>query len=165
MADAPFAALEALYAEVDAVAGEIASHHAERMQCRRGCHDCCVDELTVFAVEAEHLTARHGAVFASAPRDEGACALLDADGACRVYADRPYVCRTQGLPLRWEDDGAEYRDICPLNEPGPDLVQLPSERCFTLGPYEGRLAELQRQHGEGRMSRVRLRDLFRGHEP
>ena len=32
---------------------------------------------------------------------EGACAFLDGEGGCRVYPDRPYVCRTQGLPLRW----------------------------------------------------------------
>lgn len=161
----PFEALEALYAEVDVEAAGVARHHRDRLVCKRGCHDCCVDDLTVFAVEAEHLVQRHAAVFASAPHAPGACALLDADGACRVYADRPYVCRTQGLPLRWEDDGAEYRDICPLNEPGPDLVELPTRQCFTLGPFEGRLAELQRQHGEGRMTRVRLRDLFRQHEP
>jgi hypothetical protein len=160
-----FDALEALYREVDAASASVAAHHAARLQCQRGCHDCCVDGLTVFALEAEHLVARHPAVFASEPGPAGGCALLDTEGACRVYADRPYVCRTQGLPLRWEDDGAEYRDICPLNEPGPELVELPTAQCFTLGPFEGRLAELQRQHGDGRMDRVPLRDLFRGSKP
>ncbi|MBK7707050.1 MAG: hypothetical protein IPJ30_15135 [Acidobacteria bacterium] len=55
------------------------------------------------------------------PHTRGACAFLDQD-ACRIYPDRPYVHRTQGLPLRWIEDDLEeafkYRDICPLNEAG-----------------------------------------------
>ena len=54
----------------------------------------------------------------------------------------------------------EMRDICPLNErPGEPITELPAEACWTLGPFEGRLAQLQvNTHGEPR--RVRLRDLF-----
>jgi len=29
------------------------------------------------------------------------CAMLEADGRCAVYAARPLVCRTQGLPLQY----------------------------------------------------------------
>jgi hypothetical protein len=106
---------------VDARAGEIAALHGARLQCKRGCSGCCVDDLTVFAVEAERIRMHHAQLLGvGAPHPEGACAFLDADGACRIYADRPYVCRTQGLPLRWIDTEreAELRDVCPLNEPG-----------------------------------------------
>ena len=136
-------------------------------QCRRGCSGCCVDGLHVFEVEAALLRDRHAALFAEgAPHPPGACALLDADGACRAYADRPYVCRTQGLPLRWADPApggapVERRDVCALNDPGGDhLVDLPAAACWAIGPVEQRLAAAQALATPGEAPRVALRSLF-----
>lgn len=158
--------LAVLHAEVDHAAAATAAHHGARLQCKAGCAGCCVDDLTVFEVEANRIRAAHPRLLAEGtPRAAGACAFLDDADRCRIYADRPYVCRTQGLPLRWEDeteDGswAEFRDICALNEPGePALVAIPEAACWTLGPYEGRLAQLQAETGAG-MTRVSLRSLF-----
>ena len=142
--------------------------HAPRLACRRGCTSCCVDGLTVFDVEAEPIRRRHAELLATgAPHAEGACAFLDADGACRIYEERPYVCRTQGLPLRWieERDGqeVELRDICPLNEAGPPVEDLPESDCWTLGPVEERLARLQLEADASRetaSNRTALRALF-----
>jgi Fe-S-cluster containining protein len=160
------AALLRLHREVDARASEFAALHAARLQCQRGCSSCCVDGVTVFAIEAERIRANNKELLADgAPHPPGACAFLDAKGACRIYADRPYVCRTQGLPLRWLDEerGAELRDICPLNETSEPIESLPESACWTLGPTEARLADLQRECGnEG--ERVALRDLFRPRE-
>jgi Fe-S-cluster containining protein len=154
--------LAAFHAEVDREVAPLAALHRKRLQCRRGCADCCVDDLTVFAVEAERIRRAHGPLLAEgSPASRGRCAFLDREGGCRVYDVRPYVCRTQGLPLRWvEDDGTEYRDICPLNDHDGAITELPERACWTLGPAEGRLAELQRRFGDGRWERVRLRDLF-----
>jgi hypothetical protein len=151
-----------LHAAIDARAAELAAQLGSRLQCRRGCSACCVDDLTVFEVEAERIRTRHAELLATGePHARGACALLDAEGACRVYADRPYVCRTQGLPLRWIDEGrgVESRDICPLNEPGEALETLPEGACWTIGETEARLAELQRDFGRAG-ERVALRALF-----
>ena len=140
--------------------------HVGRLRCRRGCASCCVDGLTVFAVEAEAIRRHHADLLAGGtPHPPGACAMLDAEGGCRVYDHRPYVCRTQGLPLRWigeTDDGSlvELRDICPLNDPGPPIETLPADSCWPLGPVEGRLADLQRSADGGAMTRIPLRDLF-----
>lgn len=157
------AALARLHARIDARAAELAALHGARLQCKRGCSGCCVDGITVFAIEAERIRARNEQLLASAePHAPGACAFLDAAGACRIYADRPYVCRTQGLPLRWIDDDrqAELRDICPLNEPGgPALEELPEDACWTLGAAEAQLAALQRAFGRAG-ERVALRALF-----
>ncbi len=96
--------------------------------------------------------------------------MLDADGACRIYEVRPYVCRTQGLPLRWVEAAVERRDICPLNEPGEPIEELPEDACWELGPIEERLAATELEEGraagdsgapEATRPRVRLRDLFR----
>lgn len=164
--DEIFEELERLHAEVDERARSLSEVHAERLQCRRGCSACCVDGLTVFEVEAERIRRRRAELLeTAAPGAQGGCAFLDNDGACRVYEDRPYVCRTQGLPLRWldeTDDGetVEWRDVCPLNEEGEPIEELPEDECWTLGPFEHRLARLQAAYDGGRMKRVALRDLF-----
>jgi hypothetical protein len=156
--------IEALHDEIDVLAGKLATHHAARLQCKRGCAACCVDDITVFEVEAERIRTRHAAMLERAqPHPVGACAFLDEEGACRIYAERPYVCRTQGLPLRWivevEDGVVEHRDICELNDPGPPITELEAEVCWTLGPAESKLYGLQRKRGSDR--RVGLRALFR----
>jgi hypothetical protein len=157
--------LAALHDEVDTEVARLAGRHAERLQCRLGCHACCVDGIRVFEVEAERIRAAHPELLREAPHPPGACAFLDARGGCRIYAERPYVCRTQGLPLRWIDDeggphAVERRDICPLNEAGPPLENLSVADCWTLGPIEACLAALQAEADGGRLRRVRLRDLF-----
>jgi uncharacterized protein len=171
-------ALRRLHAEVDRAAGALAERHRGRLRCGRGCAACCVDDLTVFEVEAERIRRAHGALLAEgAPHAPGACALLGPEGECRVYADRPYVCRTQGLPLRWlEDQGlplpwldelgeggeiVEARDVCPLNADGPALETLPEDACWLLGPVEERLAALQHALDGGAGRRAALRSLFR----
>ena len=149
---------------MDRDADRLARHHAQRLHCRKGCSGCCVDGITVFEVEADRIRRNHADLLAAGePHRAGACAFLDDESACRIYEDRPYVCRTQGLPLRWFDevDGerVEYRDICPLNEEGPPLEELPAAECWTIGPAESRLAELQ-SRADRTGSRVELRDLF-----
>jgi Fe-S-cluster containining protein len=163
--------LRALHARVDAAVADLAARHGERIRCRLGCTGCCRDGLTVFALEAERIRIGHAALLEDEPpHAPGACAFLDARGGCRVYADRPYVCRTQGLPLRWHEPAeagpaeappavVERRDICPENESGPDVTTLAPADCWTLGPVEAALAALARRFdGAGR--RVALRDLF-----
>jgi Fe-S-cluster containining protein len=147
-----------LHGEVDARAKALAEWHRERMVCRRGCFGCCVDDITVFDVEAARIQTFAAELLGSGePHPIGRCAFLGSEGECRIYEVRPYVCRTQGLPLRWVDDEAEaeYRDICPLNDESDPIEELAAEECWTLGEFEARLALLQ---GNGK--RVRLRDLF-----
>ena len=160
---------EHVHDDVDTLTRRLHVLHAPRLQCRRGCSACCVDDLSVFEVEAQQIRVHHAELLASGvPRAVGACAFLDGDGACRIYSERPYVCRTQGLPLRWlDDDGSdqdppastETRDICPLNEPGEAIETIPADACWTLGPIEERLARLQLAENPS-APRVRLRDLF-----
>jgi hypothetical protein len=170
------AALEAvsdLHAEVDVRVCKLAARHADRLRCGPGCVDCCDDDLTVFEVEAERIRRRHGALLLEgAPHRPGACAFLDARGSCRIYPHRPYVCRTQGLPLRWFDPAdaepgldrvrvVERRDVCPLNLEGPALEGLDPDDCWLLGPTEERLGVIEERFSGGERRRVALRRLFR----
>jgi len=152
------------YNHLDADVGPYESHHKDRLQCKKGCSACCVDDLTVFEVEADHIVKNCSEVLQEIPHALGACAFLNADGACRIYAHRPYVCRTQGLPLRWFDDVdeqvVEFRDICSLNETEEPIETLGADLCWEIGPYEGRLVMLQMQKSGREMRRVSLRSLF-----
>lgn len=155
-----------LHEQVDQIAAPIAQDYPGKMQCSAGCSGCCVDELTVFEVEANVLKARYQDLFRrESPHPPGQCALLDAEGLCRVYHHRPYVCRTQGLPLRWIEDDFEHRTICELNEENVSLINLPSKQCFELGPNESQLAMIQARYqgarpGTEALRRVALRALF-----
>ncbi len=159
-------ALEDLYHEIDQRAYELFTLHSDRLLCRQGCIKCCMDGITVFEVEARNIREHYGGLLElGAPRTEDACAFLDSEGTCRIYQHRPYVCRTQGLPLRWLDetetgDIVELRDICPENENGPAIVTLPEEQCWTIGPFEFRLAALQALVSGKETVRVPLRSLF-----
>jgi hypothetical protein len=157
--------LQAFHRQVDQEAASVAAQHAGRLHCGRGCSACCIDELTVLTVEAERIRRAHSGLLAEGmPHAKGACAFLDGEGACRIYADRPYICRTQGLPLRWYDQGprgdvSEHRDICPENLEGPSLTTLPDDSLWLLGPWEDRLGRIQKRFG-GDEGRVTLRGLF-----
>jgi len=164
--------LVVLHGEVDGRVAELEERHAGRLQCGRGCSGCCIDGITVFAVEAERIRQSHRDLLAAgAPHPRGACAFLDGEGSCRVYADRPYVCRTQGLPLRWleesaEEEGAEIverRDICPLNLESLPPSALREADCWLIGPVELRLGEIEERFSHGASSRLALRELFRCH--
>lgn len=160
------ARLRVLRDEVDEGVQRLTERHGPGLRCARGCSGCCVDGIRVFEVEAapiRHWVATH--LPSAEPHGPGACAFLSEEGHCRIYPVRPYVCRTQGLPLRWEEpeEGAEYRDICGLNAPGVDVLALAPDDCWTLGPHEDRLRRLEAER-LGRppepQDRVTLRDLF-----
>jgi Fe-S-cluster containining protein len=160
--------LDGLHAEIDRQAARIARRHGARLRCGRGCAACCLDDLTVSAAEAELIRRKHPRLLERAtPHPTGACAFLDGQGAWRIYAERPSVCRTQGLPLRvlFEDENdeiAERRDICPLNlVGGPALDELAEDDCWLIGPVELELAELARRLVGEPAPRTALRDLFR----
>jgi hypothetical protein len=163
----PREVVEDFYRRIDARARELAARHAARLSCRRGCSACCLDDLTVSPVEAERIRTHHAALLATAaPHPAGACAFLDAQGSCRIYAERPAVCRSQGLPLRVlfedeDDEIVERRDICPLNEAGgPPIDSLDEQDCWLIGPFELELGQLEEARFGEEVPRVALRSLF-----
>lgn len=160
--------IDRLHTAIDTMTAPLLTQHTARLQCRRGCSACCADDLSVFEVEAARIRHAFADLLATGtPGPEGMCAMLDDEGACRIYAHRPYVCRTQGLPLRWleldeREEVVELRAICPLNElPDAPLSTLDEAACWTIGPAEQQLQGIQRLYaGDDQARRVRLRDLF-----
>jgi Fe-S-cluster containining protein len=82
--------LTKLYAAVDRLAARLANKHGSRLQCGRGCAACCVDELTVFEIEARNIREHQTRLLQNeVPHPAGACAFLGADKSCRIYETRP----------------------------------------------------------------------------
>jgi len=131
----------ALAAKVDAKFAQVNQRYAGAMHCSAGCTDCCAGGLSVTLVEASvvaealaHMPAAErrdvvtGAL--AGPRDR--CAALDDSGRCRVYASRPLVCRSHGLPIRVSrDPGGEAPEsvvACPHNfSRRPRLAEVDSD--------------------------------------
>jgi hypothetical protein len=162
-----FQSLIRFYEEVDQTAEKIKSALGDGIKCGRGCTNCCIDDLAVLPVEAGYIRQEFGGLLEKAiPGPAGVCAMLDEAGLCRIYHARPYICRTQGLPLRWFGPGpageiTEFRDICPVNDDGLFLIELSDEDCFLLGPFEERLQEIQARAAKENAERVPLKSLFK----
>jgi len=78
------------------------ARHPGQMRCGDGCSLCCQQELEVLLVEAIVLLAalqREPASRRANLGGEHGCALL-VDDRCALYAARPLICRTHGLPIR-----------------------------------------------------------------
>lgn len=163
-----FNKLENFYEEVDKLTSALSERHSDRLKCKAGCFSCCVDNITVFEVEAEYIKHYHSDLLkGESPHPKGYCAFLNDKGECRIYEHRPYVCRTQGLPLRWleeinDEELIDMRDICPLNDEGEPIVNLKVEDFWTIGPFEEKLAEIQNEFNNKTFgkNRIELRSLF-----
>lgn len=135
---AALAPYRALVEQVDQLCARIAETFADRIVCRTGCSACCTLQgvlpveaaglalalARLPATEAESLRARLGAA-----ADSDRCPLLT-DDCCPLYAARPIICRTHGLPLLIEDEHGTRVDRCPLNFTG--LATLPGTAVIRL---------------------------------
>jgi len=125
------------------VAGE---RLAGQLTCRKGCDACC-RHLSLCAVEAAVLAKavatlppeQRGRLLerARCATEDGPCPLLE-EHACLIYAARPIICRTHGLPLLTRAEGEERVDFCPRNCRGAS--SLPGEAVLDLGRLNTALA-------------------------
>ena len=104
---------------VDEYNKEIFSHPLLKqfVPCKSGCTACCHTQVSVTEEEAELLlhninngveidynllslqadAGNDTAAFFKIPYNERRCVFLDSNGACKVYKDRPSVCRTNAV--------------------------------------------------------------------
>jgi Fe-S-cluster containining protein len=109
-------AYDDLRAKVEVTGAEIAARRRADLQCKRGCSLCCHVQLQLTPVETdsvrlalrvlapdvrERIRARARALRSGAgpPRADAPCAMLEPDGSCAIYADRPIACRLAGHAL------------------------------------------------------------------
>lgn len=152
-----------LIEQVDALTARLSSQYARHLVCRSGCSGCCHHHLSVFAVEAaavreavdalpeshrQRLEQQAGEVLDREARDEPTVCPMLVEDLCSIYAARPLICRTQGLPLLLEaEDGEAEVDFCPLNFTAPDAVaDLDEAHLVPLDELNLQLALVNLQH-------------------
>jgi hypothetical protein len=169
--------LVVLRTRVDAHFDAALARTPEAFACRAGCDSCCHQRFSVFEVEAAPI--RRALAELEPPlreriREQGrdshgdACALL-VDGRCSVYAERPLICRSHGLPIAVPDPedpaGPLVLDHCPLNFQAHEPPRASVLILDAVNRPLALLAELDSLHARGTgltspgAARVALADL------
>ena len=159
--------------EVDAQATELQVLHREHLRCEMGCVACCVN-LTVWPVEffsiVEELKAAQIRPIFDA---QASCGFLK-EGLCQIYAWRPIICRTHGLPLVYLDDEQDepaYRVMfCEKNFQNSDDMAFGSDNTLDMDSVNETLARLHTEFleaggesgpdGQGRIALSRLSEFL-----
>ncbi len=149
------------------------------LKCRAGCCGCCRDELTMTQAEAAVIRRLFPDIGKEKAHGEGACPFLDEAGLCRIYAARPYICRTHGLPMQIlisaseasemgievpevseeSDASFELRDICEENTETVDVMGLSEEEMWNGSVAEAQIAAMDLcTYGES--VRISMRSFF-----
>lgn len=127
-----------LLARVDDLCRGIEGFLKEQITCSEGCSTCCTT-ISLFPVEAaainEALSRLPDAEAAAirqyvATHAEGERCPLLAHHRCMLYAARPIICRTHGLPIIYTENEKRLADCCPLNL--SDLESLPGSALIDL---------------------------------
>ena len=118
--------LRALLRVIDTDVEPVVERYRSHIECAKGCSDCCHQTFRVSALEGAFL--REG-LAATDPQTRAdilrraqdyepdarqPCPVLSDQGACRLYAHRPRICRKYGIPL-WNPERPERVDTCPKN--------------------------------------------------
>lgn len=127
-----------LVAKIDSLCTEILMQCADSVSCRKGCDACC-RHFSIFWVEAvslatfvANLPQKQSAFLRSRAQyqaEQDVCPLLE-DGVCALYATRPIICRTHGLPILARGETTQIIDFCPRNFtqletiPGHQIIDL-----------------------------------------
>ena len=119
----------------------LARSGASGTPCRQGCSECC-RPMTVLPLEACAILTEAGAIACNdhGTDPEGACAFLALERTCRIYAVRPFLCRTRGFPVLYMNgDGDRQSAACEkrgfplLSADSPGIrLELWNARLFRL---------------------------------
>lgn len=181
MTPSPRDRLAQLFAKIEAFFAAAEARHGPAITCHAGCADCCQRRFSVTGIEAAVIREGLGAL-SPARREElarraedgagVACPALDPDGRCAIYAVRPVICRTHGLPIRFPAQGEGERrslpviDACPRNFTGQDLGQIDAASVLDQATLSTVLGALDAAHADEeerpRGERLEIADLLRG---
>lgn len=138
---------------------------SQLVQCKKGCSACCHTQVSVTIEEAELLATKvkdglpidwtklfvqasagvSSAQFFRIPYEMRGCIFLDDEGQCRVYEDRPVVCRTNHVLS--DPKQCEVKDSNSENQPKVQLLNTYAADTwaytfFQNSPVTGTLPQL-----------------------
>ncbi len=137
--------------ETDAITSELEKQHFRHLSCKSGCDLCCMD-YSIFPVEffaiLEELKSVNFVkeeIYAEHDPDEASCVFLK-NHVCTMYASRPMICRTHGLPLLYTNDEGEWElSTCELNFKHFDFDEFTSENTFAQDKFNSKLFLLNKK--------------------
>jgi len=148
------AQLRILYDRIDQNFTRISAKYSESINYRTGCFQCCAPNLTINQIEAasirEYIKDNEEAIRKLEElKEEPAhgklyCQMLTPDGRCSIYAARPVVCRSHGIPLQYgrNDDKSVSRSVCPLNFTKIDIDEINHQDVVNMETVNTILATL-----------------------
>jgi uncharacterized protein len=146
--------------ELDVYCSRLYEFHVPHLMCKAGCDQCCMDfgmlPIEFFAIRQEAgERIRNGEVSLS----ESGCPFL-IDHRCVIYQSRPFICRTQGLPLLFMNDDQCELSACELNFTEFDFDEFSEENTFPQDQYNSRLFLLNLKFIESVYSQLSPTDLL-----
>ena len=178
VSSSPSAPLQQLAVKIDGFFDRVMQRHPTDMQCASGCADCCMVELSVTAAEAAAVTALVAALATEVRDGLGAraraaapsvgtdaapapdrCCALDENNRCSIYAARPIVCRSHGVPVRLGGTRPEDITSCHRNFTARGPAAADADCVLDQTLLSAMLLTINRAGGHGDDRRT-LRDVI-----
>ena len=133
---------------IDKQVSALEKKHNKHMVCRKGCDLCCMD-YSIFPVEfysvLKDLKSRNFIPEKNNQESENGCVFL-VNHACTIYAERPVICRTHGLPLLFANDDGDFElSACELNFTNFDFEDFNMDNTFHQDKYNSMLFIVNRE--------------------
>jgi len=136
--------------DIDFESQKLSILHQKQIVCKKGCDSCC-ENISIFPVEfyaiRNELKNRK-----DLPEKKfwykftDRCKFLK-NGECIIYKSRPLICRTQGLPLLYENNnGTDFElSVCKLNFKTFDFSKFNIDNSLYMSPYNSKLFLLNKE--------------------
>jgi Fe-S-cluster containining protein len=134
-----------LRGEVDLLCERLAEAHNEHLNCKPGCHKCCID-FSIFPIEFFSILKENEnkKVNVRNVAGESECLFLN-DGLCSIYESRPLICRTHGLPMLSMGEDEWELSYCELNFTSGELPEFGESNTFPQDLYNSKLFLINRE--------------------
>lgn len=134
--------------KVDALSEKLEKMHRPHLACKMGCDLCCMD-YSIFPIEfysiAHRLEQQKVKIKLPSVTRQDNCVFLK-DHVCAIYAERPIICRTHGLPLLYVNEEEEWElSACELNFTEFDMEDFTNENTFPQDIFNSELFMLNKE--------------------
>lgn len=133
---------------VDKQVQKLEEMHRPHLACKMGCDLCCMD-YSIFPIEfysiAMELKKNKFQPVLPSVNNNSSCIFLH-NHACSIYAERPVICRTHGLPLLYMNDNEEWElSACELNFTEFDMEEFTNGNTFPQDRFNSELFMLNKE--------------------